>query len=260
MSVNRIDNLFLQKKGPVLSIFFTAGFPNLQDTIPLAKALEAAGVDMLEIGMPYSDPLADGPVIQQSSTQALENGMSIPILLEQLKELRAHVNIPVLLMGYFNPLLQYGLDAFEQEVIACGVDGLIVPDMPLEQLQKRLNRPWGTDLKRVLLISPQTSDERISTIASLATGFLYIVSSTAVTGGTGGIQSAQETYFKRIASLDLPLPTVVGFGISDQRSFQAATSHCNGAIVGSAFIKFLQTAGPSWQSQLPSFIHNIRPA
>lgn len=242
---------------PLFSVFYTAGYPNLDDTVAMAAELEAAGADMLEIGMPYSDPLADGPVIQHSSEVALANGMTIDLLFEQLKELRNQVQLPVLLMGYFNPMLQYGLDKFEQKAIELGIDGLIVPDMPLEQLSRRLEKPWASQLKRILLVSPQTDEARIRQIDRYASGFIYVVSSASITGGSGPIQDAQVSYFQRLTSMNLNNDLMVGFGISTAEAYQTAGQYASGAIVGSAFIRHLM-AHKKWQGTLGSFVNTFK--
>jgi tryptophan synthase alpha chain len=236
--MNRINQLFQHKKENILSIYYTAGYPDLNDTVRIARALESAGADMLEIGFPYSDPVADGPVIQASSKKALDNGMELKLLFEQLKELRKYVKIPVLLMGYVNPLLQYGVENFCKACSEVGVDGLIVPDLPMveyEELYQDTFRQYG--ISNVFLITPQTAVERIHKIDSLTNGFIYMVSSSATTGTNLSLSQVTEDYFSRVAALDLKNPTMIGFGISDQASFEKACQYASGAIIGTAFVK-----------------------
>lgn len=236
---NRIDKVFEEKKD-ILNVYFTAGFPKLNDTLRIAQALESSGADMIEIGIPFSDPVADGPTIQDSSQVALSNGMTIHELFEQLIELRSSVSIPVLLMGYINPILQYGMEAFCKKCAEVGVDGLIIPDLPMleyEEVYKSVFEENG--LHNIFLISPNTSESRIRMIDQASSGFIYMVSSSSVTGAKAGIDSNQIAYFKRIQAMKLTNPTLIGFGISDRESFTRASEHANGAIIGSAFIKQL---------------------
>ncbi|GGC54024.1 tryptophan synthase alpha chain [Pedobacter quisquiliarum] len=240
--MNRINQLFQNKNKNILSIYYTAGYPNLDDTLTIARALEEAGADMLEIGFPYSDPVADGPVIQASSKQALDNGMDLKLLFEQLKDLRKYVNIPVLLMGYVNPLLQYGVENFCKACAEVGVDGLIVPDLPMveyEEFYKDTFQQYG--ISNVFLITPQTAVERIHKIVELTNGFIYMVSSSATTGKNLSLSQVTEDYFSRVAALELKNPTMIGFGISDQPSFEKACQYASGAIIGTAFVKALQS-------------------
>jgi len=240
--MNRINQLFQNKNKNILSIYYTAGYPNLEDTLTIARALEEAGADMLEIGFPYSDPVADGPVIQASSKQALDNGMDLKLLFEQLKDLRKYVNIPVLLMGYVNPLLQYGVENFCKACAEVGVDGLIVPDLPMveyEEFYKDTFQQYG--ISNVFLITPQTAVERIHKIDELTNGFIYMVSSSATTGKNLSLSQVTEDYFSRVAALELKNPTMIGFGISDQPSFEKACQYASGAIIGTAFVKALQS-------------------
>ncbi|MBO6606072.1 tryptophan synthase subunit alpha [Psychroserpens sp.] len=237
--MNRI-NKKLQEDKKLLSIYFSAGFPNLNDTVSIIQALEKSGVDMIEIGLPFSDPLADGPTIQDSSTKALKNGMTSEILFDQLKDIRQTVNIPLIIMGYFNPMLQYGVEAFCAKCQEIGIDGLIIPDLPVDvyhQEYKATFEKYG--LINVFLITPQTSEERIRYIDSISEGFIYMVSTASVTGSQSGFGPEQTAYFKRIADMQLKNPQIVGFGISNQETFNQATEYSKGAIIGSAFIKFL---------------------
>jgi len=238
--MNRINKTLLQDK-KLLSIYFTAGFPNLNDTVSIIEGLEQNGVDMIEIGLPFSDPLADGPTIQESSTQAIANGMTTSLLFEQLANIRQTVTIPLIIMGYFNPMMQFGIAKFCQKCAAIGIDGVIIPDLPLyvyENEYKTIFEQYG--LKNIFLITPQTSNERIAQIDAISDSFIYMVSSAAITGSQAGFGSEQMDYFKRIADLNLKNPQLVGFGIKDNETFSQATKHQKGAIIGSAFIKFLK--------------------
>jgi tryptophan synthase alpha chain len=243
MKQNRIDLKFQEDK-KLLSIYFSAGFPNLEDTVPILKNLQAAGVDMVEIGLPFSDPLADGPTIQESSTRALENGMNTHKLFEQLQGIRDHIEIPLILMGYFNPMMQFGIEKFCQQCEAIGIDGLIIPDLPVDVYNEHYKSLFDKHgLYNMFLITPQTPEERIQYIDEVSNGFIYMVSSAAVTGAQSSFGATQADYFKRIANMNLKTETVVGFGISNSDTYQAAITHSRGAIIGSAFIKFLEKEG-----------------
>ena len=237
--MNRI-NKKLQEDKKLLSIYFTAGYPNLNDTVTIIQDLEKSGVDMIEIGLPFSDPLADGPTIQSSSTQALKNGMTTDVLFSQLKDIRKSVNIPLIIMGYFNPMLQYGVEAFCKKCAEIGIDGLIIPDLPVDVYNEQYKATFEKyGLINVFLITPQTSVERINFIDSISNGFIYMVSSASVTGSNSGFGDEQTKYFKRIAEMNLKNPQIIGFGISNNETFTQATTHAKGAIIGSAFIKYL---------------------
>jgi tryptophan synthase alpha chain len=254
--MSRLKELFARKRSEVLGVYYTAGFPQLNSTIELMQALEENGADMIELGMPYSDPLADGPVIQASGSKALENGMSIARLFEQLAGMRAAVRIPVLLMGYLNPILQYGFDKFCAAAAAAGVDGLILPDLPIYEFETEYGptiRRHGLDF--VFLLTPETSDERIKKVDALSTGFLYAVSSSSTTGGTQNLAD-QQAYFLRLAQLNLTNPIVVGFGVRDKASFEAACRHTNGAIIGTAYIRALEEA-KDIRKATKEFLHSI---
>ena len=241
--MNRI-NQKLQENKKLLSIYFTAGYPSIDDTVTIIQNLEKSGVDMIEIGLPFSDPLADGPTIQASSTQALKNGMTTEKLFLQLKDIRASVTIPLIAMGYFNPMLQYGVEAFCKKCQEIGIDGLIIPDLPVDVYNKQYKATFEKyGLVNVFLITPQTSVERISFIDDISNGFIYMVSSASVTGSQSGFGDEQTNYFKRIADMNLKNPQIVGFGISDNKTFTQATEYAKGAIIGSAFIKHVTANG-----------------
>jgi tryptophan synthase alpha chain len=238
--MNRI-NIKLQEDKKLLSIYFTAGFPELNDTVSIIEELEKNGVDMIEIGLPFSDPLADGPTIQESSTQAIASGMTTSLLFDQLANIRSTVKVPLIIMGYFNPMMQFGMERFCLKCAEVGIDGLIIPDLPLhvyETEYKTIFEKYG--LKNVFLVTPQTSKERIEQIDAISDSFIYMVSSAAVTGSQSGFGSEQTHYFKRIADLRLKNPQIVGFGIKDNETFDQATKHQKGAIIGSAFITYLK--------------------
>jgi tryptophan synthase alpha chain len=237
--MNRILSKLKEEK-KILSIYFSAGYPALNDTVKIIQDLEQNGVDMIEIGLPFSDPLADGPTIQESSTTALENGMTTQILFEQIQNIRESVKIPLVIMGYFNPIFQYGVEKFCVKCQEIGIDGLIIPDLPVQVYAdeyQSLFEKYG--IINVFLITPQTPDERILYIDSISKGFIYMVSSASVTGNSNGFGEVQHNYFKRINDLNLKNPQIVGFGISDKTSFNEATKYAKGAIIGSAFIKDL---------------------
>ncbi|MEJ7694828.1 tryptophan synthase subunit alpha [Daejeonella sp.] len=255
--MNRLNELFKNKTSPILSIYFTAGYPNINSTLDIAEALEKGGADFIEIGFPYSDPVADGPVIQASSQVALNNGMTLPILFEQLKELRKRVSIPVLLMGYVNPVLQYGVENFCNKAAEVGVDGVIVPDLPMYEYENLYKNCFlGNNLSNIFLVTPQTSEERIRKIDGLSNGFIYLLSSSSTTGKDLKVSNEGDAYFQRIKDMELKNPTMIGFGISDQKSFSKAAEYTRGAIVGSAFVKFLGT--DKALNRIPEFLKSIR--
>jgi tryptophan synthase alpha chain len=259
--MNRIEQT-LSIHGPegtdpkkLLSIYFTAGYPELDDTAKVIKELQASGVDMIEIGLPFSDPLADGPTIQASSTEALKNGMTTEKLFDQLASIRDEVSVPLLIMGYFNPMLQYGIEAFCQKCSQTGIDGLIIPDLPVDVFHEQylpIFEKYG--LYNVFLITPQTSDDRIKYIDEISKGFIYMVSSASTTGAKNSFDTSQLDYFRRIEDLDLQTPQIVGFGISNKETFRQATSYANGAIIGSAFVKYLKENSIK---EIPGFIRGI---
>ncbi len=242
-SMNRIHYLFNTKKERVLSIYFTAGFPKLEDTIPTMEAIQAGGADIIEIGVPYSDPIADGPTIQDSNMIALENGMSLKNLFDQLVGFRAKIHVPVVLMGYLNPIIQFGMEEFCAKCKEVGIDGLILPDLPMQQYledYKTLFDQYG--LVNTFLISPATSEKRIREIDAHSNGFIYMVSSHSITGAKTGISEEQIAYFERVRAMNLKNPRLIGFGISDAETFTKASEYSNGAIIGSAFIKTVKKA------------------
>lgn len=236
---NRIIKLFSEKNKNILNVYCTAGFPDLESTTVVLNALQKHGADMVEIGMPYSDPLADGPVIQQSSMIALENGMTIQILFEQLKDCRKIFHLPLLLMGYLNPVMQFGIEKFCKMANEVGVDGIILPDLPLYEFENEYKKYFEqNDLHFIFLITPETSEERIKKIDRLSTGFIYAVSSSSTTGNNKEFDE-QEKYFSRIKQMNLKNPVLIGFGIKDKQTFDIACKYGNGAIIGSAYINKL---------------------
>jgi tryptophan synthase alpha chain len=253
--MNRITQK-LQEDKKILSIYFSAGYPNLNDTVQIIQDLEKNGVDMIEIGLPFSDPLADGPTIQASSTTALQNGMTTQVLFDQLKDIRKTVSIPLVIMGYFNPMLQYGIESFCAKCAEIGIDGLIIPDLPVDVYADEYKSTFDKyGLINVFLITPQTSDDRIRFIDSVSSGFIYMVSSASVTGSQSGFGNTQSEYFERIAYMNLKNPQVIGFGINNAETFNQATQHAKGAIIGSAFIKHLSEEGTS---KIGTFVKTIR--
>ncbi len=253
--MNRIKQKLSEDK-KLLSIYFTAGYPELNDTVSIIEQLEISGVDMIEIGLPFSDPLADGPTIQDSSTVALRNGMTTKLLFKQLEGIREKVSIPLIIMGYFNPMMQYGVEAFCAKCKEVGIDGLIIPDLPVEEYNAHYKSTFEKyGLINVFLITPQTSEERIRFIDEVSDGFIYMVSSASVTGSTSGFGNTQEAYFERIQSLGLKNPQIVGFGIKDSDTFIKSTKTAQGAIIGSAFIKMISEEG---KTGIDRFIKSIR--
>ena len=245
-----------QKGEKLLSIYFTAGYPEPEDTVTIIEELEKSGVDMIEIGLPFSDPLADGPTIQRSSEIALKNGMTSLKLFDQLKDIRRSVSIPLLIMGYFNPILQFGVEKFCSKCREIGIDGLIIPDLPVEEYNLHYKSIFQKyDLLPIFLITPQTSEARIREIDNTSDGFIYMVSSASVTGSTGGFGEAQRSYFTRVSKMGLQAPLIVGFGIKDADTFKQATETTAGAIIGSAFINHLSNHGTT---QIANFVHSIR--
>jgi tryptophan synthase alpha chain len=258
INMNRISALFASRKEPILNIYATAGYPNLGDTMLVLNALQEGGVDIIEIGMPYSDPVADGETIQQSNQVSLDQGMTVSHLFDQLKNMRPSISVPVLLMGYINPVLQFGVERFCQKCQEVGVDGLILPDLPMAEYQQSYQSIFERyGLFNIFLITPQTSDERIKQIDAVSEGFIYMVSSASTTGAKSGISTDQETYFKRIEAMNLKNPRLVGFGISDRESFIKASNGASGAIIGSAFVKLLGNA-KNLREEIVGFVKSIK--
>lgn len=238
---NRIIKLFNKKKKGILSVFYTAGFPHLNDTLPIAQALTAAGADIIEIGIPFSDPVADGPTIQQSNKVALENGITLKKILVQVKEIRQQSDVAIILMGYLNPVVQYGIEDFVKDASTAGVDGVILPDLPLDEFEKNYRKLFDEhSLTNAFLIAPTTSTERIKRIDGLTNGFIYAVSASSTTGAKKDFSDDQIAYFERLRDMKLSNPFLIGFGISDHIGFEAASRYGAGAIVGSAFITMLK--------------------
>ena len=239
--MNRINQLFSNNPRNLLSIYFCAGSPSLEGTAEVIRTLEQKGVQMVEIGIPFSDPMADGPVIQDAATKALRNGMTLKRLMEQLKDIRKNVRIPLVFMGYLNPIMQYGFEHFCQDCQTCGIDGVIIPDLPFKDYQLEY-RPIAEkyDIKIIMLITPETSEERIRQIDRHTDGFIYMVSSAAITGTQKDFNEQKQAYFRRIESMNLQHPRMIGFGISNRQTYEAATSHAAGCIIGSKFVTLLE--------------------
>lgn len=253
---NRIDTMFEQKHN-LLSIYFTAGYPHIDDTMPILQALQEAGVDFVEIGMPFSDPLADGPVIQLAGNEALKNGMTIKKLLLQIRNMRQQITIPVLLMGYINPVMHYGIEQFAADAQVAGVDGIILPDLPWDEYVEQYKNIFDShNLHFIPLIAPQTPDERIRHIDADAEGFIYTVASAGITGNISTSVDYRTQYFDRIKNLHLRNKNVIGFGIKDNASYTHACAHADGAIIGTAFIKHIQQKGATKDSVI-SFVKSI---
>ena len=256
--MNRIDELFNSKKDDILSVYFTAGYPALNDTFRIITELEKRKVDMVEIGIPFSDPIADGPVIQQSGTKALHNGMNLKLLFEQLKEIREYTRIPLLLMGYINPIIRMGMDRFLENAVVTGIDGVIIPDLPPEEYMEKYKTMFDkAGICNNFLITPQTPEKRIRQLDEWSGGFLYMVSSASTTGSRDSFDEKQRDYFSRINEMKLRSPRLVGFGVSNRTTYQQACSFANGAIIGSAFINALGESG-SLSQKVSGFLETIR--
>lgn len=239
--MNRINKLFQVKPKNILSIYFTAGFPKLDDTTTIIKELESNGIDLIEIGIPFSDPMADGPTIQNSGSIALENGMTLRILFEQLKDIRKDVSIPLIMMGYLNPIMQYGFEKFCEKCAEVGIDGVIIPDLPFNDYIKEYKATAEKyDIKVIMLITPDTTEDRIRLIDENTDGFIYMVSSASTTGAQASFDEKKQAYFQKINSMDLKNPRLIGFGISNKTTLESAQANANGAIIGSKFITLLK--------------------
>jgi tryptophan synthase alpha chain len=255
--MNRLQQLFQHKKKDILSIYYTAGYPQLDSALQIAEALQKAGADFLEIGFPYSDPVADGPVIQASSKQALDQGMTLHLLFEQLKDLRKTITIPILLMGYVNPVLQFGVANFCKACAEVGVDGCIIPDLPMYEYEELYKDEFEKNgLSNIFLVTPQTSEERIRKIDGLSNAFIYLLSSSATTGKNLDVSTSATAYFSRIKAMELKNPLMIGFGISDRKTFDSANEYASGAIIGSAFVKCL--ANGDVEDQVKNFMQEFR--
>ena len=256
-TMNRIDRLFQEKKSGILSVYLTAGYPALKDTGALILSLQENGADMIEVGIPFSDPMADGPVIQRSSQIALTNGMNLDLLFRQVEEVRAEVSIPLVLMGYLNPIYHMGMEHFLERCRESGIDGVIIPDLPPDEYEEQYREQFiSGGIHHILLVTPQTSDERIRKIASLSGGFLYLVASASTTGARESVSRQQEEYFRRISEMQLSLPGMIGFGISSRETFLSACRHAQGAIIGSAFIEAIGKEG-SLEEKVRDFMRGI---
>ncbi|CAG5010418.1 Tryptophan synthase alpha chain [Dyadobacter sp. CECT 9275] len=258
--MNRITTLFQnhQENTGLLNVYFTAGFPELHDTVRVLKALQDGGADLVEIGMPYSDPVADGETIQKSNDQALENGMTVRVLFEQLKDMRKTITVPVLLMGYVNPVLQYGIEAFCKKCAEIGVDGLILPDMPMDVYLNEYKAIFDSyGILNIFLVTPQTSESRIRQIDAVSEGFIYTVSSASVTGSKSGVSDDMEAYFDRLNAMNLKNPRLIGFGIKDNATFTKASEYAAGAIIGSAFIRVLMESR-DLENDIKSFVRAVK--
>ena len=254
--MNRINKLFQKKNKKILIIYFTAGYPRINDSVDIIKALDKNGVDMIEVGIPFSDPIADGPIIQNSSTIAIKNGMNMSLLFDQLKNIRSTTQIPIILMGYINPIIQFGYDKFVNKLIDCGVDGVILPDLPLLEYKKEL-KPFfdKNNISFISLISPNTSIERVKEIDQISDGFLYVVSSSSITGQNNLFDANQIKYFNSLNNIFLKNPKIIGFGISDKKSFDMACNYSNGAIIGTKFINSLDAL--NLNKSIKKFVNSI---
>ncbi len=258
MQSNRLSNLFASGKKNLLNVYFTAGYPGLEDTGKIIAALAGSGVDIIELGMPYSDPLADGTTIQESGERAIANGMTMDVLFRQVEAVRRRTQIPVVWMGYLNPVMQYGEQRFLERCAQAGIDGLIIPDLPLHEYEAHFEaKARELGLLFSFLITPQTPEARIREIERLSTGFIYMVSSASVTGAKAGISPEQIAYFERIRAMQLSRPRLIGFGISDKETFDTACRYADGAIIGSAFIREL-SKGEAVEETAERFVERVR--
>jgi tryptophan synthase alpha chain len=255
---NRLTKFLSGNRHDILSLYYTAGFPNLKDTVSIGEYLEQAGADIIEIGIPFSDPIADGPTVQEANKIALDSGMNLHLLLDQVRELREKVTIPIILMGYLNPVMQYGVEKFMEDAATAGVDGLILPDMPMEEyLSEYKDLFKANKISNTFLISPTTSEERIKKIDSATDGFIYAVSASSTTGARKDFTKDQESYFKKLKDMNLKNPFLIGFGISDNATFSKACNYGSGAIVGSSFITILKNS-KDLKADIFNFVKNLK--
>lgn len=258
--MNRITSLFSQpnRGNGLLNVYFTAGYPGINDTLKVLQALQDGGADLVEIGMPYSDPVADGETIQKSNDQALENGMSVKLLFQQLADMRQSITVPVLMMGYINPVLQFGMENFCKKCAETGIDGLILPDMPMDVYLEEFKPIFDKyGLLNIFLVTPQTSEERIRQIDEVSEGFIYTVSSASVTGSKSGVSGNMESYFNRLNSMNLKNPRLIGFGIKDHETYKKASDYAAGAIIGSAFIRVLMESN-DLENDIKAFVQGVK--
>ena len=257
--MNRINQLFADNKKDLLSIYFCAGAPTLDGTANVIRTLAANGISMIEVGIPFSDPMADGPVIQDAATKALRNGMSLKLLFEQLKDIRRDVDIPLILMGYMNPIVRFGFEQFCQKCVEIGIDGMILPDLPFKDYMEEF-KPIADryDLRIIMLITPETSEERIRFIDSNTDGFIYMVSSAAITGAQKEFDAAKQAYFNKVHAMNLQHPTMIGFGISNKQTLESAQANANGAIIGSKFVQLLDAAKGDAQAAIDQLYEALK--
>ena len=257
--MNRINQLFADNKKDLLSIYFCAGAPTLDGTANVIRTLAANGISMIEVGIPFSDPMADGPVIQEAATKSLRNGMSLKLLFEQLKDIRRDVDIPLILMGYMNPIVRFGFEAFCQKCVEVGIDGMILPDLPFKDYMEEF-KPIADryDLRIIMLITPETSEERIRFIDSNTDGFIYMVSSAAITGAQKEFDAAKQAYFNKVHAMNLQHPTMIGFGISNKQTLESAQANANGAIIGSKFVQLLDAAKGDAQTAIDQLYEALK--
>ena len=257
--MNRINQLFADNKKDLLSIYFCAGAPTLDGTANVIRTLAANGISMIEVGIPFSDPMADGPVIQDAATKALRNGMSLKLLFEQLKDIRKDVSIPLVLMGYMNPIVRFGFEQFCQKCVEVGIDGMILPDLPFKDYMEEF-KPIADryDLRIIMLITPETSEERIRFIDQNTDGFIYMVSSAAITGAQKEFDAAKQAYFNKVHAMNLQHPTMIGFGISNKQTLESAQANANGAIIGSKFVQLLDAAKGDAQTAIDQLYEALK--
>lgn len=257
--MNRINQLFADNKKDLLSIYFCAGAPTLDGTANVIRTLAANGISMIEVGIPFSDPMADGPVIQEAATKSLRNGMSLKLLFEQLKDIRKDVSIPLVLMGYMNPIVRFGFEQFCQKCVEVGIDGMILPDLPFKDYMEEF-KPIADryDLRIIMLITPETSEERIRFIDSNTDGFIYMVSSAAITGAQKEFDAAKQAYFNKVHAMNLQHPTMIGFGISNKQTLESAQANANGAIIGSKFVQLLDAAKGDAQAAIDQLYEALK--